>query len=344
MDAARPSDPRLDRGQTLLLWGLLALPAYLATYDAAARFSTPEPGRVGLLALGLAAGFAVLCRRSPGLAVVGLASSLFSLGQVLTHSGWPANHEILSWKHRTQMYLLHLQQGDWAPLWSSTDLFGQGSPMPAFYHKAFYYLSSLLYWLSGGVKMAMVLAVLCLLLVGCLGMHRCLRRMGVPEAAAVCLGSALPLASYTMTNWLARGGFAEFSAAMIVPWFLDWLLRWVREERFGWDAAPVLLLLYWSHSIVAFYSVALAALALPLFLAPGARTLRDKARDLLVRGGVSAAAFGVALAPWLYVMRKLGAVYSVGAMTEAFDVLGQFRPLGRWLPLGRLQRGRHGPD
>jgi hypothetical protein len=259
------------------------------------------------------------------------AAALLACHPVLLRSGWPMNDEALSWKYRTQMYLLHLAQGDLAPLWSTSDVFGQGSPLLTYYNKLFYYLAAPAYWMLGDIKAAVVCVLLGLLVLGAVGTHRCLRELEVPDTSAVCLAGVLPLASYTHAGWFARGAMAELSAAMIVPWLLLWMLRWVARERVGWSILPIMLALYLAHAIIAFFAVVLACVLLPVVFLPGARPAAAKAGELVRRGAVASACFLIGLSPWLYAMHRLSGRFALDDMKRAFPVQEQFRPLSDYL-------------
>lgn len=270
-----------------------------------------------------------------------VTSALVACQQLLLHPGWPMNDELLSWKYRLQMYALHFAQGDWFPIWSASDVFGQGSPLLGYYNKLFYQLALVPHALLGAIKPAVVVTVLGLLVVGALGMHRCLRAIGLSEASAVCLACVLPLASYTHANLVVRGALAELAAAMLVPWLIAWLLSWVRDERFGWSILPIMLLLWDAHAIIALYAVAVALVVLPVVFLPGTRAASVKARELFVRGAAVSAAFFLAIAPWLYFMVQLSSRFSIDDMKRAFPVQQQLRPLADYL-VGQLRDGRAG--
>ncbi|QDU61584.1 hypothetical protein Pan216_24450 [Planctomycetes bacterium Pan216] len=226
---------------------------------------------------------------------------------VFSEEGWPGNHEGLAWKFRTLVYAAHLQQGDLLPIWASEDMYGHGSPLPLFYHKAFYFTSAPLYLGLGNVKWSIYLAIAGWSLFGCLGIYRAARTLDAHWTVATAIASLLPFLNYTLLDWLVRGAFAEFSAYMCLPWIFHWCLRLLRTERFGVSLALWMALLVYAHSVIALFSMIPILIAVAIVLARHPRTFT---RELLVKGSLSVLICSVALLPYL-------AAYSV--IREGFD-------------------------
>ena len=109
-----------------------------------------------------------------GFALVTLLAITIILSIVGRHSGWPNNDEGTTQAFETEIYSAHFRQLDFFPIWSSSDSYGLGSPLPLYYHKAFFMVSGLLYLLLGNIKSALVLGIAIFMVVGVYGMRMAL--------------------------------------------------------------------------------------------------------------------------------------------------------------------------
>lgn len=236
-----------------------------------------------------------------------------SLSPVYRDAGWPRNHEALSFKYRTEIYAEHIRQGDMLPVWASSDAFGMGTPLPLFYHKAFYLVSAPLLLLTGKVKAAILLAIAAFMIVGAVGMRSCVSKLSSDRLLLLLGPVAFLLSNYAFTNWLVRGAMAEFSAMMMTPWIISWGLTLLTEKRFSYSIVPAMFILYLAHS-----AIALAA-AVPTTVAYGISVTTETGglRATVRRAATSVAALAVLLAPLLLITRVFLRDYDVGKITEA---------------------------
>jgi hypothetical protein len=255
-----------------------------------------------------------------------------SLSMAFQHGGWPAAHEGLAFKFRTEVYAAHMRHGDLFPLWSSGDAFGLGTPLPLFYHKAFYLVSGPLLLLFGNVKAAVVGAIAVFMTIGAYGIRFSIRRFSTERVLLVVAPQAFLLSNYAFTNWLVRGAMAEFAAMMIVPWLLWWLLTLLIDRRFSYAIVPILFTLYLAHSAIALVA------SVPLALGIGAFFVTEPRRrhELIWRGVLAAAALAALVVPMLLMMRTFLIDYNPGRITEGtFTPTRQFHPLlSYFLPHG----------
>lgn len=262
------------------------------------------------------------------LAVFGAFAAL-TLVQLWGLAGWPQSHEFFWFEQRTQIYAQHYSFSDFLPIWSSVDNEGFGSPEPLFYHKLFYMVSASLLGLVGEMKAALVISILLFLMAGALGMYCVLRALGASRDAGVVGGLSLIVANYTVTNWLARGAMAEFSAAMLVPWALLYFLRTVQDERIHPGLAVTLGLVFLGHSVMSFYLLLLFCATLLILMA--VRRIRPKilsAKSLLFPGGIFLAMVG----PHVLAMAILADEYDMKRIVpERLHPINQFQPLQRYL-------------
>src|SRR4051812_30711815 len=75
------------------------------------------------------------------LALFTLVVVLVSLRPVLHAAGWPVNHDGAKMFFRTQVFASHFSQGDLFPVWSGSDAFGLGTPMPTYYQRLYFSLA-----------------------------------------------------------------------------------------------------------------------------------------------------------------------------------------------------------
>ena len=236
------------------------------------------------------------------------AFSIATLKPLWISHGWPKNHEINAFALRTRVYAEHYRLHDLIPLWSSTDNNGLGSAMPALYHKLFYYLSGPLFLLTGKMKIALVLSILFFLVVGAFGMFAILRLLGANRTTSIAGGICLIAAKYTLTNWLIRGAVAEFSAAMLIPWALYYLLRSLNENRVRMGLAVSLALIFLGHSVMGYYLGLLFALLFLASLVVGKIRLTGA---LLASTLTAAALFAVLVAPAVLLISSIGKDYDM---------------------------------
>jgi hypothetical protein len=252
---------------------------------------------------------AVMQRRSGGAWVVVLfaAAAAATLFPLWREPGWPFSHDGPLFAFRTYIYARHFSWLDLIPIWSSTDAYGFGSPMPAMYHKTFALLSGAVALVTS-VKTAMAATIALLLVFGALGVHALMLALGSSRLAAAVAGVALVTANYTVTNWLVRGAVAEFTAAMLVPWLLRLFVRTIDLGRMPAALGLTLALMWLSHSVLAYFAALMLAatyvLLAALRLAPWS-ALRPQTAWRPV------AAFVLPIVPFLVPMAVLGRLYDM---------------------------------
>lgn len=195
------------------------------------------------------------------------AATLFPLWRA---PDWPANHEFAAFAIRTDIYARHFSWFDVAPIWTSIDVSGFGSPMPLMYHKLFYFVAAPLALAMGSTKSALIIVLAVFLVVGAAGMQLTLRALSASRVAAIAAGCCLTTANYTITNWLIRGAMAELSAAMLVPWVFLAFVKTIQQGRITVGLGVAFGLLWLSHSAMAFYTGLLLGVTYVALAAVGA--------------------------------------------------------------------------
>lgn len=197
--------------------------------------------------------------------VAGCLWSLLVLMPVLLHEGWPAHHDGTAPVLRLAALMGQWEAGHPIPVWSVAQQFGNGSPMPALYHKTHMYLTGAAFAATGSIKAAFVLPLYLLMVFGFCGMVFCLRHAlgGWHPWLWLVGGATLLVSNYVTTDWAVRGAFAEFAALMVLPWLFAWCLILVGEGRWPLWIALLLSLLALSHAALGLFVL------VPLGLAVG---------------------------------------------------------------------------
>lgn len=176
------------------------------------------------------------------------------LAPIALADGWPQNHEGVAAVHRLTAVVGQWRAGHVLPVWSSVSHEGMGSPMPGLYHKTFMLMSAAIYAATGGVKVAVVGALLLCSVVGFMGVAwaTVVAYGRACWPAGVVAGTLLLTSNYATTDWLIRGAFAEYSAVAAIGAIMVPLMRLV---CFGvWSR--------WIGPLVAFAMLSHMALAL----------------------------------------------------------------------------------
>lgn len=201
--------------------------------------------------------------------------NLLFIYPVLKQGGWPENHEYLGWRSRIVCYIYHFYQYDFLPFWSSGDALGLGSPLPLYYHKVFNYIAGLNFVLIGNIKTSMIFSLFFLNFIGTYGLYRSFKLLNIDTLSAFCLSQTLLFLNYTITEWIVRGAFAEYSAMMVVPWLLWWALNLLETKKISYSIILIMFVLYHAHNIIAFYGIfgVCLAIVLRLFFTTGKKDI-----------------------------------------------------------------------
>ncbi len=118
-----------------------------------------------------------------------------------------------------QIYAAHFRHGDFFPVWSSSDAYGMGTPVPLFYQKAFFMVGGLMFIILGGaLKATLVVTLAIFMVIGSYGMRKALSVVTDSRLLQDIGSIGFLLTNWTFAEWLIRGDLAEFSAFMVVPW------------------------------------------------------------------------------------------------------------------------------
>jgi hypothetical protein len=249
--------------------------------------------------------------------------------------GWPTNHEGLAWKFRTEVQAGHFAQGDYLPIWSSEDFYGRGTPLPLYYHKAFYYVSGALLCGVGSVKTAVLLTIAFWSAVGCSGVFAASRAAGNAFFPSFAAAASYPLLNYALFDWLIRGAMAEYSAYAVVPWLLRWCLLTLRDGRWRISLGPLMALLYCCHSVLALYAL------LPVLLCAAlsaTRHGRRATRSALPRAVLSVILCGLLLLPFGTAMLVHAEIIDASrALAIPYQPWHQFESIGSYFSDSRLR-------
>ena len=171
----------------------------------------------------------------------------------LLKPGFPPNHEDDAFVLRTMVYAKHFRFGDLVPVWSSSDNFGMGSPLPSLYHRLFYMVSGFVYAITNNSKIAVALSLIIFTAIGVRSVFLTLRSFHCSQLIAMLGATTLPFLNYSVTNWLVRGAMAEYSAMMLIPLVLYLVKKsWDRGSLYA-PIGFVFGCLFLAHSVIAFY-------------------------------------------------------------------------------------------
>jgi hypothetical protein len=184
-----------------------------------------------------------------------ILATIIALSPVIFKGGWPLNHDQLLWKIHTETYVAHICKFDLIPIWSSRDGAGMGVPTPLYYHKLFYYISSFYYMIFAKMKVSILFTIASFMFIGISGIYKTSVYIGNNKWVSLFISSTFVLLNYSMSNWFLRGAMAEFSAMMIVPFLILEELKLLKTKKYSVSLAIIIFLIYFSHSIIGFYSL-----------------------------------------------------------------------------------------
>jgi hypothetical protein len=262
-----------------------------------------------------------------GFALVTLLAIAFILSIVGRHSGWPSNDEGTTQAFETQIYAAHFRQFDFFPIWSSSDSYGLGSPLPLYYHKAFFMVSGVFYLLLGDIKSSLVLGIAMFMIVGVYGMRMALSTITKRRLLIVVGSLGFVFTNYSFADWLVRGDFTEFSAMMLIPWLLWWCLKLITTRSASFALVPIMVLLVLAHNVIALASIITLLVAIATYAAIGGlSSLKMIAKRLLI----SVLAVSLILSPLLLAVVRFDRYYdpSANAIQGPFALFVNFaRPV-----------------
>lgn len=190
-----------------------------------------------------------------------LFPACLACGNVILLDGWPFNHEGLSAFERVEVFRIAMETGDMFPLWTPFAQNGYGSPFPFFYHRFYNTVVALFALVSHSTYWSVKISIPLLLTLGAVGMHKTAQLMQLRFFSCIAASLLLIFANYTFTDWLIRGAMAEFSAFMLIPWFLYYGMRVILSKSLsGIGLGLVTSLLFFAHSIIFYYAALLIIL------------------------------------------------------------------------------------
>ena len=189
-------------------------------------------------------------------------ASLIAIVPPLLKPGFPPNHEDDTFVLRTMVYAKHFQFGDLVPVWSASDNFGMGSPLPGLYHRLFYMVSGIVYAVVGNAKVSIAITLIVFTSIGAYSVFLLLRSFNSSIFVSLLGSSVFPFLNYSVTNWLVRGAMAEYSAMMLIPLLLYMVKRSIDRSLLYASTGLVFGLLFLAHSVVAYFVALLVGAAM----------------------------------------------------------------------------------
>lgn len=189
-------------------------------------------------------------------------ASVLAIVPPLIKPGFPPNHEDDTFVLRTMVYAKHFQFGDLLPVWSASDNFGMGSPLPGLYHRLFYMVSGVVYAVTSNSKVSIAFALIVFTSIGVYSAFLLLRTFNCSVFVSMLGASVLPFLNYSVTNWLVRGAMAEYSAMMLLPLFLYTVKRSIDRSLLHGRIGLIMGFLFLAHSVIAYFTALLTGIIL----------------------------------------------------------------------------------
>lgn len=162
-----------------------------------------------------------------------LVPVLLSCWPVLHVSGYPYNQSGLHIFERVEIFRLAIESGDLFPIWTPLANQGYGSIFPLALPRLYYQTIGFLAYFLGTSELAVKVSVPLLLTLGAMGMHHTARQLGLKFTFCLSAAILLLFANHTYTNWLLRMAMSEFTAAMLIPWFIYYGLKVSQRHPFA---------------------------------------------------------------------------------------------------------------
>ena len=260
--------------------------------------------------------------------LVAAAAGLCMLAPVLTHAGWPYNHDGLRPLLRIAEAWGQWHAGHLLPIWSNASQFGLGSPGVLLYHKLFGYAGALVRFVLPGPKRELCVTLFGLMVANALGVGRAVRSAaGGPCFAIEALCGVVAVScNYAFIDWMTRGAVAEFSAYCVLPWLFAWCFDWLRTGQPSLAIGPLVWLLWMAHAAIAtFVWVLLLPAVAVAAAAHGVRVWRASPR---LAGAIGI--FVLMSLPW-----ALAAVPMI-AWAQVTNMISVWRPETTHVPFARI--------
>ena len=236
-----------------------------------------------------------------------LAAAALALSLAGRRPGWSLG-ETPPDPYLVQIYAAHFRHGDLFPVWSSSDAYGMGTPVPLFYQKTFFMVGGLVFIiLDGALKATMIVTVAIFMVIGAYGMRKVLGVVTDSRLLRTTGSIGFLVTNWVFAEWLVRADLAEFAALMMVPWLLFCCLTLVRDQRLSWLIVPVMVVLVDAHNAIAVSAIfTLVVTGATFVVRYGLAGLQHIVRRLLL----SSALIGLVLAPMVLAELKMAKFYN----------------------------------
>lgn len=174
---------------------------------------------------------------------------------VIFGHGWPQNHEYLQFFDRTYVWADHFRQGDFLPIWSSSDAGGYGTPLPLYYQKLFHVVNAVFFIVFSNIKVATIATLFLFSMIGIYGLRAAMKFVSTNKSVVNILPLVLPITGYAITLWFVRGAMAELTAFAILPWLLWWCLRLIKINKISYWIILIFPALFYAHNAIALVSL-----------------------------------------------------------------------------------------
>jgi hypothetical protein len=248
---------------------------------------------------------------------------------VLLRAGWPHNHELYAHFERVEAFRRAYRAGDWFPTWTSFADRGHGDALPFFYHRLFNTIASIFAIAGGSSYAAVKISVYLVMLLGLWGMDRAVGAVGGSRFNRFVGACLVVFSNYSLVDWWVRGSMAEFTAFMLLPWVVYFLVKVLRERQGGVGLGVSLAFLFYAHSAIFYFTVLMLPLAFVVQLGVGLR--RHEPWRAVIRPWLVAATMCALLAgPYALAIAFIGRAFSLEELARAWSPIRQLVPF-HWI-------------
>ena len=183
--------------------------------------------------------------------------SLLACITIFFRNGWPVNHSGNSIFTISKFYYnLIINNHTLFPMWTVYGNHGLGSPLPFFYHRLFFYLTTVINLGVNDLLLSVKLSILLLLFTGGTTVYILIKKIFNNRFYGIAGSGLFIFSNYLYMDWLVRGAAAEFTALVIIPWILLGFFQTAEsfKKRYFLFLGFCFSLLMYAHSIIFIFS------------------------------------------------------------------------------------------
>jgi hypothetical protein len=238
---------------------------------------------------------------------------------------WPDNHDgDAVFKSVTVFKDMVFRFHEYFPAWTAYGSYGLGSPMPFFYHHVYFYIASSIDLIFNDVIVSVKISIFLLLTAGGTAVYMTVKKLFNRTFYGIVAAGLFIFSSYTYTQWLIRGAYAELTASVVFVWILFIFSRiGSRFASIDFLTAGILFsILLYSHNLIFLF----ALFSFAVFLAVHIKEcLRAPFKPLL-----SAVFPVITILPYIFPYIALKGLFDMDHPIMAFKIKDSFIEIYRY--------------